>query len=121
MLRRLIEAGARTWTWDSLSDVSDDDLPPNALCIARSPDFDDRSDLPAWRARERGSPNLVVRLKGFDRNECKCEAVGVSSTLRYRSDVSIRNLLQPDRPICIDISSLPNVCLGSTCPFCDSG
>ena len=104
MLQRLIEAAARTWTCDSLSD---DDLPPNALCIARSPDFDDRSDLPAWRDRERGRPTLIVRLTGFDRDECKSEGIGVSSTLRYRSDVSIRNLLQPDRPICVDISSLP--------------
>ena len=104
MRQRLIEAGARTWTRDSLSDA---DLPPDALCIARSADFDDRSDLPAWRARERGRPDLVVRLTGFLRNECKSETAGVSSTLRYRSDVSIRNLLQQDRPICIDITSLP--------------
>ena len=104
MLQRLIEAGARTWTCDSLSE---DDLPANALCIARSPDFDDRSDLPAWRARERRRPNLVVRLTTFDRYECKMESAGVSATLRYRSDVSIRGLLQAECPICIDITSLP--------------
>ena len=104
MLQRLIEAGARTWTCDSLSNG---DLPANALCIARAPDFDDRSDLPVWRDRERGTPGLVIRLRNFKRDECVCEAAGVSSTLRYRSDVSMRDVLRPDRPICIDITSLP--------------
>ena len=104
MLERLIEAGARMWTCDSLAE---DDLPPNALCIARSPDLDDRSDLSVWRARARRRSNLVVRLAGFDRYECKIESAGVSSVLRYRSEVSIRALLEPDRPICIDITSLP--------------
>ena len=104
MLRRLIDAGARTWTCDPLLE---EDAPPNALCIARSPDFDDRSDLPAWRARERNRPDLIVRLTAFGRYECKIESAGMSSTLRYRSEISIRDLLQPDRPICIDITSLP--------------
>ena len=104
MLKRLIEAGARTWTCDSLSD---DVLPLNALCIARSPDFDDRSDLAVWKARENVRPDLVVRLTAFGRDECKCVGGGGCSTLRYRSDISIRNLLQAKGPICIDMSSLP--------------
>lgn len=104
MLQRLITAAAKTWTCDSLSDG---DVPPDALCIARSPDFDDRSDLPTWRDRERSRPNLIVRLTGFGRYECKAESAGSSSILRYRSDVSIRSLLAPGRPICIDITSLP--------------
>ena len=102
--RRLIEAGARTWTYDTLSDA---DPPRNALCITRSPDFDDRSDLPAWRVREQRRPHLIARLTDFDRYRCTIASSGVSSTLRYRSEVSIRDVLQRDCPICIDITSLP--------------
>ena len=102
--RRLIEAAARTWTYDALAN---DDLPPNALCIARSPDFDDRSDLPAWRVREIRKRHLIVRVTDFGRYQCTIEADGVLSNLRYRSEVSIRDVLQPDHPICIDITSLP--------------
>lgn len=104
MRQRLIEAGARTWTRNALTE---DDVPRNALCIARAPDLDDRSDLPVWRARETRRPDLLVRLTGFDRHECSVESAGVSSTLRYRSDVSIRDLLAPSRPICVDITGLP--------------
>ena len=101
---RLIEAGARTWTYDSLSN---DHVPTNALCIARALDFDDRSDLPVWRDREVLEPDKVTRLTDFGPHECKSESAGVSATLRYRSDTSIRRYLQPDLPICIDITSLP--------------
>ena len=104
MLSRLVEASARTWTYKSLSN---DDLPTNALCITRAPDFDDRSDLPAWRIREAETPDLVVRLSQFERDECRIENAGVSSTLRYRSHISVRQVLQPEHPICIDITSLP--------------
>lgn len=104
MVSRLIEAGARTWTYDS---ISDGDVPTNALCLARAPGLDDRSDLPVWRAREATAPDRVVRLTDFERDECKSETAGVSSTVRYRSDVSIRELFQRNLPICIDITSLP--------------
>ena len=104
MANRLIEAGARTWTFDSLSNGN---VPSNALCIARAPDFDARGDLRVWKVREAATPDKVVRLSNFSRDECRSETVGVSSTLRYRSDISIRGLLKLDLPICIDITSLP--------------
>ena len=104
MCDRLIEIGARTWTYDSLSD---DAIPRGALCITRSPNFDDRSDLPVWREREGRRPEFVVRLRRFGRNECEGEVRGVRSTVRYRSDLAIRQLLRTDCPICIDITSLP--------------
>ena len=104
MRQRLIEAGARTWTSDSLGT---NDLPGNALCIARSPDFDHRSDLPVWRDLEGRSASSVVRLTAFDQFRCSVKSGDVSSVLRYRSDVSIREVLRPGRPICIDITSLP--------------
>ena len=104
MLSRLVEAGARTWTYDLLSSGN---VPSNALCITRAPGFDDRSDLPVWSAREAAMPGMVIRLMDFERDECRSETAGVSSILRYRSDISIRGVLQQDLPICIDITSLP--------------
>ena len=104
MRQRLIEASARTWTCNPLTEH---DLPRNALCIARAPDFEDRSDLPVWKAREKRRPDLVVRLTDFARYECTMESAGMSSTLRYWSDVSIRGLLGSDGPLCLDITSLP--------------
>ena len=104
MVTRLIDASARTWTYESLSN---NDVPSMALCITRAPTFDDRSDLPVWRTREAVMPSKVIRLVNFGRDECRFETAGLSSVLRYRSNVSIRNLLQEDMPICIDITSLP--------------
>ena len=104
MKSQLIEYGARTWTFDSLANSN---IPTDALCIARSTGFDKRCDLPVWHVREKESPDLMVRLTNFKRDECKCVNAGVSSPLRYRSDISIRRLLKQALPICIDITSLP--------------
>ena len=104
MESRLIEAGARTWTFDSLSNCN---VPTKALCIARAAGFDKRSDLKVWRTREAMTPDMMIRLTKFYRDECNSVIAGVSSTLRYRSENSIRNLLRQDLPVCIDITSLP--------------
>ena len=53
------------------------------------------------------TPDKVMRLTNFELHECKCASAGVDSTLRYRSEISIRSVLQSNLPICIDITSLP--------------
>ena len=104
MVSRLVEAGVRTWTYDLLTNGN---VPSNALCITRAPGLDDRSDLSVWSAREAAMPGKVIRLMDFGRDECRSETAGVSSVLRYRSDINIRGVLHQDLPICIDITSLP--------------
>jgi len=103
MDERFVEAAARTWIFDLLTAGS---LPPDVLCIANGDVSDARGDLPVWRDIERCHPERVVRLSGFQRDECVAERAGGRAILRLRSEISLNGLLQSNS-ICIDITSLP--------------
>lgn len=103
-IQYLVEAGARSWRFDPFRI---DAIPVNARCIVRSSGFDVRSDLDVWCLYENFNPDKLVRLLNFNQDFCHSLVDGVSTIIRYRSDISIRALIGSDCPVCIDITSLP--------------